>query len=265
MATLQILTIVILFIIVLISVVVGSRAHQKEHEIKERRLKYLQLQNRADRMEQHIAGLKPLNTDPIVSDVFYDFYLENLRELLLYSDDPEKIEERIAKAEQDREQETQELNLEPDEMTFHEKTKYRERLTKAAKMLLYMRRKGRISNTHYKLCYTYLRWLNLWIQLNRQIVQANKNFHSGDMRVAQTLYSVIHSHLKSNNVDRPEKKAMEKYVDGRMQEIMAPQIMAIQEADDPEEALAGLMNAIEEDGDQEAQINAAIAEAKGSQ
>lgn len=247
MPTLQILTIVILFIIVLVSVVIGSRAHQKEQELKERRLKYLQLQNRADRMEQHIIGLKPLNTDTIVSDVFYDFYLENLRELLSYSDDPEKIEARIAKAEEEREHEPNELNLEPDEMSFHEKTRYKERLTKAAKMLLYMRRKGRISNTHYKLCYTYLRWLNLWIQLNRQIVQANKNFHTGDMRVAQTLYSVIHSHLKSNNVDRPEKKALEKHVDERMKEIMAPQIMAIQEADDPEEALAGLVHAMEDD------------------
>lgn len=249
MATLQILTIVILFIIVLISVVVGSRAHQKEQEIKERRLKYLQLQNRADRMEQHIVGLRSINTDTIVSDVFYDFYLENLRDLLSYSDDPEKIEERIAKAEAEREQTPAELNFEPDEMSFHEKTKYKERLTKAAKMLLYLRRKGRISNTHYKACYAYLRWLNLWIQLNRQVIQANKNFHSGDLRVAQTLYSVIHSHIKSNNVDRPEKKALEKFVDDRMKEILSPQIMAIQTAESPEDeeqALAGLLHSIEE-------------------
>lgn len=246
MATLQILTIVILFIIVLVSVVVGSRAHQKELELKERRLKLLQLKNRADRMEQHIIGLRSINTDMIVSDVFYDFYLENLRELISYTDDPEKIEQRIAKAEAEREEAPAHMNVEPDEMSFHEKTKYKERLTKAAKMLLYMRRKGRISNTHYKLCYVYLRWLNLWIQLNRQIVQANKNFHSGDMRVAQTLYSVIHSHLKSNNVDRPEKKELEKFVDGRMQEILAPQIMAIQEAENPEEVLSELVHSIED-------------------
>ncbi|RDL46023.1 DNA topoisomerase I [Marinomonas piezotolerans] len=246
MATLQILTIVILFIIVLVSVVIGSRAHQKEKEIKERRFKYLQLQNRADRMEQHIIGLSDVHTDTIVSDVFYDFYLENLRELLSYTDDPEKVELRIAKAEEERERELAELDVEPAELSFHEKTKYKERLTKAAKMLLYLRRKGRISNTHYKLCYTYLRWLNLWIQLNRQLVQANKNFHAGDMRVAQTLYGVIHSHLKSNNIDRPEKKTLEKYVDSRMQEILAPQLMAIQDAENPEEALADLMLNLEE-------------------
>ncbi|MFD1383832.1 hypothetical protein ACFQ45_10655 [Rhodanobacter aciditrophus] len=241
MATLQILTIVILFIIVLASVVIGSRAHQKEREIKERRFKFLQLQNRADRMEQHIIGLKDLHTDTIVSDAFYDFYLENLRELLSYTDDPEKVEARIARAEQDREQEPAPLNLEPGEMSFPEKTKYKERLTKAAKMLLYLRRKGRISNTHYKLCYTYLRWLNLWIQLNRQLVQANKHFHSGQTRVASTLFGVINSHLKSNNIDRPEKKELEKYVDMRIKEIIAPQIAAIQESENPEEALADLM------------------------
>lgn len=263
MATLQILTIVILFIIVLVSVVIGSRAHQKEQELKERRLKYLQLQNRADRMEQHIIGLRNLNTDMIVSDVFYDFYLESLRELVSYSDDPEKVEERIAKAEAEREETPGELNLEPDEMSFHEKTKYKERLTKAAKMLLYMRRKGRISNTHYKLCYSYLRWLNLWIQLNRQIVQANKNFHSGDMRVAQTLYSVIHSHLKSNNIDRAEKKQLEQFVDDRMKEIIAPQLMAIQDAENPEEALSEFMHTLEiEDQSQITDPNAA---AKGHQ
>ncbi len=262
MATLQILTIVILFIIVLVSVVIGSRAHQKEQELKERRLKYLQLQNRADRMEQHIIGLRGINTDMIVSDVFYDFYLENLRELVSYSDDPEKIEERIAKAEAEREDAPTEFNLEPDEMSFHEKTKYKERLTKAAKMLLYMRRKGRISNTHYKLCYTYLRWLNLWIQLNRQIVQANKNFHSGDMRVAQTLYSVILSHIKSNNVDRPEKKELEKFVDERMKEIFAPQIMAIQDAENPEEMLSEFMHSLEDQSQAEASQDEA---AKGPQ
>lgn len=252
MALLQILTIAVLFIIVILSVVIGSRAQQKERELTERRFKQMQLTNRADRIEQHIKGLAPINTDNIVSDVFYDFYLDCLRELLDYTDDAEKIEARIAAAEREREHEPNPIEPEPSELSFQEKSKYKERLTKAAKMLLYMRRKGRISHTHYKLCYDYLRWLNVWIQLNRQLVQAAKNFHTGDMRVAQTLYGVVHSHLKSNNLDRPEKKELEQFVHKRIQEIMAPQIMALQNSEHPEEALADLL--ISMDGMSDAEL-----------
>jgi len=35
--------------------------------------------NRADRVEQHIRGLKDINTDTIATDVLYDFYLDTLR------------------------------------------------------------------------------------------------------------------------------------------------------------------------------------------
>jgi hypothetical protein len=150
MATLQILTIAFLIIIVLLSVVIGSRAHQKEKEITQRRIKQLQLSNRADRAEQHIRGLKDINTDTIATDVLYDFYLDTLRELLQYSDDPEKIEIRIATAEENRNNDPLVFNPEPDLFSFQEKTNYRERLTKLAKMLLYLRRKGRISHSHYQ-------------------------------------------------------------------------------------------------------------------
>jgi hypothetical protein len=241
MATLQILTIAFLIIIVLLSVVIGSRAHQKEKEITERRVKQLQLSNRADRVEQHIRGLKDINTDTIATDVLYDFYLDTLRELLQYSDDPEKIEIRIATAEDGRNNEPAEYNPEPDLLSFQEKTNYKERLTKLAKMLLYLRRKGRISNSHYQACYEYLRWLNLWIQLNRQMVQANKNFLGGDLRVAQTLYGVILSHIKSDSIERPEKKILKTFVTDRMKEILSPKIAAMTKSDNPEEALSELI------------------------
>lgn len=245
MATLQILTIAFLIIIVILSVVVGSRAHQKEKEITARRVKQLQLSNRADRVEQHIRGLKDINTDTIASDVLYDFYLDTLRELLQYSDDPEKIEIRIAKAEEGRNYEPIAFNPEPDSFSFQEKTNYKERLTKLAKMLLYLRRKGRISSSHYKECYEYLRWLNLWIQLNRQIVQANKNFDGGDSRVAQTLYSVVLSHLKSDALERPEKNTLTTFITDRMKEMLSPTIEAMQNSDNPEQILNDLIKNIE--------------------
>jgi hypothetical protein len=245
MATLQILTIAILIIIVLLSVVIGSRAHQKEKEITERRVKQLQLSNRADRVEQHIRGLKDINTDTIATDVLYDFYLDTLRELLQYSDDPEKIEVRIATAEEGRDNDPIEFNPEPDLFSFQEKTNYKERLTKLAKMLLYLRRKGRISNTHYQACYEYLRWLNLWIQLNRQMVQANKNFASGDMRVAQTLYGVILSHIKSDATERTEKNTLKNFVTDRMKQILSPKIEAMKDSDNPEDVLSELLQNLE--------------------
>jgi hypothetical protein len=251
MATLQILTIAFLIIIVILSVIVGSRAHQKEKEITARRVKQLQLSNRADRVEQHIRGLKDINTDTIATDVLYDFYLDTLRELLQYSDDPEKIEIRIAKAEEGRSDEAMKFNPEPDILSFQEKSNYKERLTKLAKMLLFLRRKGRISNTHYQACYDYLRWLNLWIQLNRQVVQANKNFNSGDMRVAQTLYSVILSHVKSDSIERPEKKELNTFVQERMKKILSPAIEALQESDNPEDALNDLIQNLEVPSDSE--------------
>lgn len=245
MATLQILTIAFLIIIVLLSVVIGSRAHQKEKEITQRRVKQLQLSNRADRVEQHIRGLKDVNTDTIAADVLYDFYLDTLRELLQYSDDPEKIEIRIATAEEERNNEPQEFTPEPDLLSFQEKSNYKERLTKLAKMLLYLRRKGRISNTHYQACYEYLRWLNLWIQLNRQIVQANKNFTDGDLRVAQTLYGVILSHIKSDAIERPEKNILKTFVTDRMKAILTPKIEAMKESDNPEDALNEIIHNLE--------------------
>jgi len=234
-----------LIIIVLLSVVIGSRAHQKEKEITERRVKQLQLSNRADRVEQHIRGLKDINTDTIATDVLYDFYLDTLRELLQYSDDPEKIEVRIATAEEGRNEEPLEFTPEPELLSFQEKTNYKERLTKLAKMLLYLRRKGRISNAHYQACYEYLRWLNLWIQINRQIVQANKNFDSGDMRVAQTLYGVILSHIKSDATERPEKNALKTFITDRMKEILSPKIAAMKDSEHPEDVLSELLHNLE--------------------
>ncbi|NLQ16256.1 DNA topoisomerase I [Marinomonas sp. M1K-6] len=245
MATLQILTIAFLIIIVLLSVVIGSRAHQKEKEMTERRVKQLQLSNRADRVEQHIRGLKDINTDPIATDVLYDFYLDTLRELLQYTDDPEKIEIRIATAEEARDSDPIVFNPEPEALSFQEKSNYKERLTKLAKMLLYLRRKGRISHSHYQACYDYLRWLNLWVQLNRQMVQANKNFSSGDMRVAQTLYGVILSHLKSDSIERPEKNTLNTFVTGRIKDILSPKIAAMKNSENPEEALSELLHDIE--------------------
>ncbi|MBJ7554159.1 DNA topoisomerase I [Marinomonas spartinae] len=255
MATLQILTIAFLMIIVVLSVVIGSRAQQKEKELTERRFKQLQLTNRADRAEYHLRGLKDINTDTIVTDVLYDYYLDTLRELLQYSDDPEKVEVRIAKAEEDRNALPVEFNPEPEALSFQQKANYKERLTKTAKMLLYLRRRGRISNSHYKLCYDYLRWLNLWVQLNRQMVQANKNFNGGDLRVAQTLYGVILSHIKSDSIERPEKKALQDYVMDKMKRIMQPKLDAIKDAENPEEVLSKLIQNIEANNDVANMIN----------
>lgn len=255
MALLQILTIAFLMIIVLISVVIGSRAHQKEKEQTERRFKQLQLSNRADRVEYHLLSLIDINTDSIASDVLYDYYLDTLRELLQYSDDAERIEARITKAEDDRDAELIEFDPTPQPLSFQQKANYKERLTKVAKMLLFLRRRGRLSNAHYKLCYDYLRWLNLWVQLNRQIVQANKNFLSGDTRVAQTLYGVILSHLKSDSIERPEKKALQTFVTDRMKQIITPKIEAIQETDNQEEALSQLIQNLRTNEDVSELIN----------
>ena len=241
MQTLQILTILVLFVIVVISVIVGTRAHQKERETTERRFKHMQLLNRADRVHHHIVGVKPINTDSIVTNVLFDFYIETLHELLNYTDHPDDIEMRIAKAEEERNQELIEFTTTPALLSFSEKAKFKERLTKVAKLLLYLRRKGRISNTHYKACYDYLRWINLWLQLNRQVNQANNNFNNGDMRVAQTLYGVIMSHLRSATVDRPEKQIAINYVNDQMKAILAPKLVAIQNAENPEAALADLI------------------------
>jgi len=255
MALLQILTIAFLMIIVLISVVIGSRAHQKEKEQTERRFKQLQLSNRADRVEYHLLSLIDINTDSIASDVLYDYYLDTLRELLQYSDDAERIEARITKAEDDRDAELIEFDPTPQPLSFQQKANYKERLTKVAKMLLFLRRRGRLSNAHYKLCYDYLRWLNLWVQLNRQIVQANKNFLSGDTRVAQTLYGVILSHLKSDSIERPEKKVLQTFVTDRMKQIITPKIEAIQETDNQEEALSQLIQNLRTNEDVSELIN----------
>jgi hypothetical protein len=241
MALLQILTIAILMIIVVLSVVIGSRAHQKEKEQTERRFRQLQLSNRADRVEYHLQSLKDIDTDTIASDALYDYYIDTLRELLQYTDDVERTEVRIAKAEDDRNAEPIEFNPTPSPLSFQQKANYKERLTKVAKMLLFLRRRGRLSNAHYKACYDYLRWLNLWVQLNRQIVQANKNFESGDVRVAQTLYGVILSHLKSDPIERPEKKALQTFVTDKMKQIIAPKIEAIQDTENQEEALNQLL------------------------
>ncbi|MEL0638404.1 MULTISPECIES: DNA topoisomerase I [Marinomonas] len=241
MALLQILTIVFLMIIVVLSVIIGSRAHQKEKEQTERRFKQLQLSNRADRVEYHLRSLKDIDTDSIASDVLYDYYIDTLRELLQYADDAERIEARITKAEDDRNTDPIEFNPTPEPLSFQQKANYKERLTKVAKMLLFLRRQGRLSHSHYKACYDYLRWLNLWVQLNRQIVQANKNFISGDSRVAQSLYGVILSHIKSDSIERPEKKALQTFVTDKMKQILAPKIEAIQTTDNPEEALSQLI------------------------
>lgn len=246
MATLQILTIIFLMIIVVLSVIVGTRAHQKEKEATARRFKQMQLANRAERVEQHIKGLKDINTDTIASDVLYDFYLDTLRELLQHADDPERVEVMIAKAEEARDSDAVHFNPETEALSFQAKTNYKERLTKVAKMLLFLRRKGRISNNHYQACYDYLRWLNLWIQLNRQLVQANTNFHNGDARVAQTLYGVILSHIKSDSIERPEKKLLEDFVKERMKKMLSPSIEEAQNADNPEEALTHLIQNLDQ-------------------
>ncbi|MCV2402701.1 DNA topoisomerase I [Marinomonas sp. C2222] len=240
MATLQILTIVVLAIVAILSVIIGSRAHQKEKDLTQRRVKQLQLVQRADRAEMHIRGLKSLNTDTIATDVLYDYYLDTLRELLQYSDDIEKIEVRIAKAEDGRNQESLEFNPEIPPMSFQEKTMYQERLTKLAKMLLYLRRKGRISNQHYQNCHEYLKWLSLWLQINKQVAQANSNFNSGDYQVAQTLYSVIESHLKSSAVERPEKQKLNEYVQEKMKEITRIEAEEVRKAAEAAAAAAAL-------------------------
>ncbi|MDB4837627.1 DNA topoisomerase I [Marinomonas sp.] len=219
MATLQILTIIILAIVAILSVIIGSRAHQKEKDLTARRVKQMQLVQRADRAEVHIRGLKDINTDTIATDVLYDYYLDTLRELLQYSDDIEKIEVRIAKAEDGRNQEPLKFDPGTTNINFQEKTLYQERLTKLAKMLIFLRRKGRISNQHYQNCHEYLKWLSLWLQIHRQVKQADSNFSDGDMHVAQTLYSVIQSHLKASSVERPEKIQLNEYVQGKMDEI----------------------------------------------
>lgn len=241
MATLQILTIIFLLIIVILSVIVGTRAHQKEKEATARRFKQMQLANRAERVEHHIKGLTDINTDNIASDVLYDFYLDTLRELLQYADDPERVEVMIAKAEEARDSETRIFNPEAEALSFQAKANYKERLTKVAKMLLFLRRKGRISNNHYQECYDYLRWLNLWIQLNRQLIQANSNFNGGDSRVAQTLYGVILSHLKADSIERPEKKALRDFVETRIKQLIAPSLEAAQDAENPDEAIVELL------------------------
>ncbi|WP_191603344.1 DNA topoisomerase I [Marinomonas algicola] len=249
MPLLQIITIAILFVIVLISVIVGTRAHQKERELTERRFKQLQLLNRADRVQHHITGLKNINTDAIVTDVLYDFYFDTLRDLMNHSDHPDEIELRIAKGEQERDADLAQFTTTPHSYSFQEKSKYKERLTKVAKLLLYMRRKGRISHSHYKACYDYIRWLNLWLQLNRQLVQANNNYTSGDMRVAQSLYSVIMSHLKATSIDRPERHQAIEYINSQIKAILTPQVVAIQNADNPEELIADLVLDFDEASD----------------
>ena len=245
MATLQILTIAFLIIVVILSVIIGTRAHQKERDITAQRVKELQMSNKADRIEQHIRGIKDINTNTAVTDVLYDFYLDTLRELLQYSSDPEKVEVRIAQAEEGQNSEAIEFNPEPKALSFQEKSNYKERLTKLAKLLLYLRRKDRVSNEHYQECYDYLRWLNLWLQLNRQIVQANSNFDTGDKRIAQTLYGVILSHLNSDKVERPEKLELHTFVTDRMTAILSPQIEAIKNSENPEEELGGLIQNLE--------------------
>jgi hypothetical protein len=127
MQTLQIITIAILFFIVILSVIVGTRAHQKEKEMTERRFKQLQLLNRADRVQHHIAGLHDINTDPIATDVLYDFYIDTLKDLLNYTDHPEEIELRIEKAEEERNRELITFSTSPAQLSFHEKSKYKER------------------------------------------------------------------------------------------------------------------------------------------
>jgi len=257
MAILQILTILFLIIVVILSVIIGSRAQQKEKEVTERRVQQLQLSNRADRVEAHIRGLKELNTDSIATDVLYEYYLGTLQELLQYTDDVERIEVRIAKAEEDRNADPIVFNPEPNVMTFQEKTNYKERLTKLAKMLLFLRRKGRISHAHYQTCYDYLRWLNLWIQLNRQLVQANKNFVNGDKRVAQTLYSVVLSHVKSDSIERPEKKALKTFVEERMAAIQAEKANAttIKKPDIPEKSINPVVKKKKIEDDMEEEID----------
>jgi hypothetical protein len=78
--------------------------------------------------------------------------------------------------------------------------------------------------------------------LNRQIVQANKNFASGDMRVAQTLYGVILSHLKSDATERPEKNTLKNFVTDRIRQILSPKLEAIKDSDNPEEVLSELLH-----------------------
>lgn len=236
--TLQIVTILFLFFIVVLSVIVGTRAHQKEREETERRFLQLKLTNRADRVYSQIKGIAQINTDPIVTDVLYDFYVDTLKEMLNCSSDIDELEQRIAKVDEERESELATFEVKPELLSFPEKSRYKEKLTKLAKMILYLRRKGRISPSHYQACYDYLRWLNLCLQINRQLVQANTNAEGGDTRVAKTLYGVILSHLGSVSVDRPEKQELESFVKEQIRIIYEPEMEAIENAETPEEAAA---------------------------
>lgn len=256
--TLQIVTIFFLSIIVLVSVIVGSRAHQKEREETEKKFLELKLINRSDRIYSQIKGIKPINTDPIVTDVLYDFYLDTLKELLNYSNDPESIEQMIDNVEEERHLDLAKFETRPALLSFPEKSRYKEKLTKLAKLLLYMRRKARISHTHYQVCYDYLRWLNLSLQINRQLYQANTNFDDGETRVAHTLYGVILSHLNSTSVDRPEKHELEAYITQQIKLIYQPQLEAIENAETPEEAAALIEDLTAGQSQVEAQARAEI-------
>jgi len=256
--TLQLVTIFFLAIVVVISVIIGTRAHQKEREETERKFLQLKLMNRSDRIYSQIQSITQINTDPIVTDVLYDFYVDTLKESIPCSDDVDAIEQTIANVEDERHQNLATFETQPELLSFQEKTSYKEKLTRLAKMLLYMRRKGRISPTHYKACYDYIRWLNLCLQINRQLVQANTNFESGDSRVAQTLYGVILSHLHSVTVDRPEKQELEGYIKAQVKLIYEPQLAAIEGADTPEEAAALIEDLTENQAQVEAQARAEI-------
>jgi len=87
------------------------------------------------------------------------------------------------------------------------------------------------------------------------MVQANKNFNGGDLRVAQTLYGVILSHIKSDSIERPEKKALQDYVMDKMKRIMQPKLDAIKDAENPEEVLSKLIQNIEANNDVANMIN----------
>lgn len=256
--TLQIVTILFLFIIVVISVIVGTRAHQKEREETERRFLQLKLSNRAERVYGQIKGIAQINTDPIVTDVLYDFYSDTLKEMLNCTNDVDAVEQTIAAIDDERESELAKFQTEPELMSFQEKSSYKEKLTKLAKLILYLRRKGRISPSHYQACYDYLRWLNLCLQINRQLVQANSNADNGDTRVAKTLYGVILSHLGTVSVDRPEKQELENFVKEQMRIIYEPQMEAIENAETPEEAAALIENLTANQAEIEAQARAEI-------
>ena len=81
-------------------------------------------------MEYHLCGLKDIDTDCLASDVLYDYYINTLRELLQYSDDCERTEVRITKAEDDQNAKPIQFNLKPEPLSFQKKANYKERLTK---------------------------------------------------------------------------------------------------------------------------------------